>query len=79
MTVALSYRADGVTVHIANDTASQPSDSALADSGSGVGLLGLAQRVELVGGTLHAGPRPGGGYQVDATLPAYVPTRGDTR
>ena len=79
VTVALSYRADGVTVRVANDAASRPSDSALAGSGSGVGLLGLAQRVELVGGTLHAGPRPGGGYQVDATLPAYVPTRGDAR
>ena len=78
VTVTLSYRADGVTVRVANGAASRPPDSALAGSGSGVGLLGLAQRVELVGGTLHTGPRPGGGYQVDATLPAYVPTRGDT-
>jgi signal transduction histidine kinase len=79
VTVALTYRADGVTVHVANDTASRPPDGALAGSGSGVGLAGLSQRVELVGGTLRAGPRPGGGYQVDATLPAYVPTREDTR
>jgi signal transduction histidine kinase len=77
VTVALSYRADGVTVRVANDAAGRPPDKALAGSGSGVGLLGLAQRVELVGGTLRAGPRPGGGYQVDAILPAYVPTRGD--
>jgi signal transduction histidine kinase len=79
LTVTLSYRADGVTVHVANGAASRPPDDALAGSGSGVGLFGLAQRVELIGGTLRTGPRPGGGYQVDAILPAYVPTRGDAR
>jgi signal transduction histidine kinase len=76
--VALSYRADGVTVRVANDAARRPPDGALAGSGSGVGLLGLGQRVELVGGTLRAGPEPGGGYRVDAILPAYVPTREGT-
>jgi signal transduction histidine kinase len=75
--VTLSYRADGVTVRVANGAACRPLDGVLAGSGSGVGLFGLAQRVELVGGTLRAGPRPGGGYQVDAVLPAYVPTRGE--
>lgn len=79
VTVALSYRADGVTVRVTNGPARRPPDDVLAGSGSGVGLLGLAQRVELVGGTLRTGPRPGDGYQVDAILPAYVPTRGDAR
>lgn len=79
VTVALSYRVDGVTVRVANDAASRLPEGALAGSGSGVGLLGLAQRVELIGGTLRTGPRPGGGYQVDAILPAYVPTRENTR
>lgn len=76
VTVALSYRADGATVRVATGPARRPLDVALVGSGSGAGLLGLAQRVELVGGTLHAGPRPGGGFLVDAILPAYVPTRG---
>ena len=75
VTVALSYRADGVTVRVVNGTAGRSPEDSLAGHGSGVGLLGLAQRVELIGGTLRAGPRPGGGYQVDAILPAYVPTR----
>ncbi|HEX2132259.1 MAG TPA: histidine kinase [Actinophytocola sp.] len=79
VTVALAYRADGVTVRVANGAPRRPPDSALAGSGSGVGLLGLRQRVELVGGTLRAGPTPVGGYRVDATLPAYVPSWGDTR
>ncbi|HEX6353430.1 sensor histidine kinase [Actinophytocola sp.] len=79
VTVTLSYRADGVTVRVTNGPASRAADDALAGSGSGVGLFGLAQRVELIGGTLRTGPRTGGGYQVDAILPAYVPTRGDAR
>ncbi|MGZ3148061.1 sensor histidine kinase [Lentzea chajnantorensis] len=40
----------------------------------GTGLLGLRGRVEMVGGTLTAGPTSDGGYEVDAVLPAFVPT-----
>ncbi len=38
-------------------------------SGSGYGLVGMAERVELLGGTLHAGPGPDGGWVVEAVLP----------
>jgi signal transduction histidine kinase len=48
--------------------------SGLAGTGSGLGLAHLRQRVELVHGTLLAGPAPDGGFCVEATLPAYVPT-----
>ena len=37
--------------------------------GSGAGLIGLRERVALVGGTLTAGPTADGGWQVDAVLP----------
>ena len=47
---------------------------ALASTGSGLGIASLRQRIELVHGTLRAGPAPDGGFCVDATLPAYVPT-----
>jgi signal transduction histidine kinase len=47
----------------------------LAATGSGLGIAGLRQRVELVHGTLRATGLPDGGFCVEATLPAYVPTR----
>lgn len=43
----------------------------LADAGTG--LSGLAERVRAAGGTLTAGPRPGGGFAVRASVP--VPAR----
>jgi signal transduction histidine kinase len=48
--------------------------SGLAGTGSGLGLAHLRQRVELVHGTLRAGPAADGGFCVEARLPAYVPT-----
>jgi signal transduction histidine kinase len=35
----------------------------------GHGLVGMRQRVALLGGQLHTGPEPGGGFAVRATLP----------
>ena len=36
---------------------------------SGYGLAGMAERVNLVGGTLHAGRTPDAGWTVEAALP----------
>jgi signal transduction histidine kinase len=35
----------------------------------GRGLLGMRERAELLGGTLSAGPLPGGGFRVTARIP----------
>jgi signal transduction histidine kinase len=37
--------------------------------GGGRGLPGLAERTQLLGGRLQAGPRPDGGFAVRAWLP----------
>lgn len=46
-------------------------DSAQSAS-HGFGLLGMTERVQLLGGTLRAGPAPDGGWAVDAELPTEV-------
>ncbi|WP_369122204.1 sensor histidine kinase, partial [Tsukamurella asaccharolytica] len=45
-------------------------DPALAATGSGTGLRGLAARTALVGGTLRHGPAPDGGWTLQAEFPA---------
>jgi signal transduction histidine kinase len=74
-TVLVRYGGDRVRLTIRNTAATRSVDADLSGTGSGSGLLGLRQRVELVGGTLHAGPSGDGGFEVDAILPAYVPAR----
>jgi signal transduction histidine kinase len=69
--VDVRYGPQAVTVAVANTAAT--ADPGLVASGSGSGLRGLRERVEIIGGTLHAGARPGGGFLVRAELPVAVP------
>jgi signal transduction histidine kinase len=73
--VTMRYEPDRVRLTVRNSAPERQADESLSASGSGTGLLGLHQRVELVSGTLRTGATEDGGFEVDATLPAYVPTR----
>ncbi|MFE3555039.1 sensor histidine kinase [Streptomyces sp. NPDC059193] len=44
-------------------------ESAATDTGSGLGLLGLRERVKIWNGVLSTGARPGGGFEVRLSLP----------
>ena len=57
--------ADGqVTVRVDDDGQGAPTTGA----GTGYGLAGMRERVALFGGSVDAGPRPEGGFRVEATL-----------
>jgi signal transduction histidine kinase len=64
--VAVRYAADRVEVEVADD--GRDGDPAGQDHG-GHGIAGMRERAALYGGTLEAGPRPGGGFRVAASLP----------
>jgi signal transduction histidine kinase len=76
VTVRVRYDEDGVRLLVRNTAPERLPDAArdLAATGSGLGIANLRQRIEVVHGTLTAGPTPEGGFCVEATLPAYVPT-----
>jgi len=65
VSVRLSYGADRVDVQIADDGRG----ASVALNEAGHGLVGMRERMALCGGTVSAGPRAGGGWQVRASAP----------
>jgi signal transduction histidine kinase len=66
--VAVDFEDDRVHVRVVDDgTASRATPR--VHQGGGFGLLGIRERVEVYGGTVTAGPVPGGGFALDACLP----------
>lgn len=63
-TITIEYGPDTVTVRVADDGRSESQDS-----GQGMGLIGMRERAVAAGGSLTAGPLPGGGFAVQAELP----------
>ncbi len=62
--VVVHYDRDAVVLDISDDGRAPTSTD-----GSGHGLTGMQERVNLYGGELHAGPGPDGGFAVNARLP----------
>ena len=60
---------DGVRLEIVNHP--PPAGAVgIGELGSGHGLTGLAERATALGGTIHSGPVPAGGWRLSAELPA---------
>ena len=67
VTVSLTYGRGDLELLVADDGRGprQPHDA----QGAGLGIAGMRERAELLGGQLTAGPRPDGGFQVRVRLP----------
>ena len=64
--VVVAGEDDCVRLTVWDDGDARPAD---AESSSGFGLLGMAERARLLGGAFEAGPNRGGGWTVHAELP----------
>ena len=62
--VTVRWKASELELEIANDGRTEA-----GGDGGGHGLVGLQERVSLVGGSIESGPRGGGGFVVKAHLP----------
>lgn len=67
--VSVAEDGDRLAVLVVNGPPPEPPAAPLEERGTGHGLVGMRERVRLVGGTLEAGPLPDGGFRVAARLP----------
>ncbi|MFI8947410.1 sensor histidine kinase [Streptomyces sp. NPDC053750] len=69
--VRLVYFDDGLGLLVEDDGKGAPHELYEEGGldGQGHGLIGMRERVGMVGGTLDAGPRQGGGFRISALLP----------
>ncbi|MGW3365338.1 sensor histidine kinase [Streptosporangium canum] len=66
VTIDVTQDEEAVTVVIEDDAPQAPSRR---HRRAGYGLIGMRERLDALGGTLSAGPRPGSGWSVRATIP----------
>jgi signal transduction histidine kinase len=66
--VELRYSSEGLHLRVRDNGPGRADDDS-----DGHGLLGMRERAAMVGGTVRAGPAPGGGFAVEADLPVGSP------
>ncbi|MFE6821954.1 sensor histidine kinase [Streptomyces sp. NPDC057690] len=66
--VRLTYSDARLLVSVTNDGTAAP----VPVPEGGYGLMGMRERAHSVGGDLHAGPRPEGGFEVATALPLHL-------
>ena len=71
--VGVRYGREELEVAVRNARPANGPHPGLALAGGGHGLVGLRERVTLLGGTFQAGPRLDGGFEVRASIPCEVP------
>lgn len=64
-TLMVTWRPQAVEIKVTDDGRGAAANT----DGAGQGVLGMRERAVMLGGSLTAGPRPGGGYQVVAHIP----------
>ncbi|MFF5715476.1 sensor histidine kinase [Streptomyces buecherae] len=67
--VSLTTTGSHLGVLVINYAPPEPASVPLETAGTGHGLVGMRERVRLVGGTVDIGPLPDGGFRVAARLP----------
>ena len=69
--VCLRYQPEALTITVTDDGHAVATGNGTSEGNGtpGHGIRGMRERAVLVGGQLTAGPLPGGGFQVRATLP----------
>ncbi|MGY1496011.1 sensor histidine kinase [Streptomyces sp. QTS52] len=65
--IRLAYSDSRLLISVTNDAAT----TTPSVPGGGYGLMGMRERAHSVGGDLHAGPRPDGGFEVATALPLH--------
>jgi signal transduction histidine kinase len=65
---------DGISIEVTSGRGDLQDRSTERASGAGQGLIGMRERVEMFGGTLHAGPGPDGSFEIRALIPREAVT-----
>ena len=86
LTNAVRHAGTGVRIRVVVEPAAGALRVMVTDDGTGpvddgsapgFGIVGMRERARSTGGTLTAGPRPGGGFEVSALLPFPPPPPGN--